>query len=132
MVTLQYDGEIELNNTKGIFLKGKLVGNYGTNLIGDLMNLNPTQNNGVDGGITDPNAAYNLILQQPTAKIFPIGADLGGSYLQVTPNAKPTLSNAGLRVYLPGGTEKATGAAYLAAELAGTFELLVMIPTATQ
>jgi hypothetical protein len=128
-VKLQYQGELDFNNTKGILLKGTLVGDYGVNGVGDLLDLAPTQNGGADGGITDPNSSYFSLLEQPTANIFPIGHNLGGSYTNIKPNAAPSLSNTGLVVYEPGGNEKATNAAYTAAELAGNFYLLVLVPS---
>ena len=36
-VKLQYQGELDFNNTKGILLKGTLVGDYGVNGVGDLL-----------------------------------------------------------------------------------------------
>jgi len=127
-VKLVYGGEIELNNSKCIVLNGTLVGNYGVNGAGDLLNLAVTQNNGADGGITDPNAGYYNILNQPPGIYGILNTNLGGSYLALKPNAAPTLTNLGLQVFEPGGAEKATNAAYTAAELAGTFKLIVGIP----
>lgn len=127
-VKLQYLGELEYNNTKGIVLLATFVGNYGVNGVGDLLNLAPSQNNGVDGGITDPLEAYNAILEQPPTLYGPLNEDIGGSYVSVHPNAAPTLQNFGLKMYEPGGAEKNTGAAYTAAELAGTVQLFFAIP----
>ncbi len=128
LVSLAYAGELEFNNTKGILLSGTLSGDYGTNLVGDLLNLKPTQNAGVDGGVTDPTLSYYEILNLAPVKIGLFSENLGGSYVQITPNAVPSLANYGLRVFEPGGTEKATNAAYTAAELAGNFMLLLLIP----
>lgn len=132
-LALQFDGSLMEDNTKGIYLKGKYTGVYGVNGVGDPVNLSPSQNAGVDGGVSDPNDAYNLIIDQPTAKVFPIGQDLNGYRVQFTPAAVPTLKLAGrLRMYDPTGTELATGAAYSAGVLAGSIELLVSVPTASQ
>jgi hypothetical protein len=129
-VKLAYQGEVQYANTKGIILKATLVGSYGAaaNGVGDLMNLNPTQNNGVDGGVTDPLGAYNLIISDvPPSEYGPLNENIGGSYVNIKPNAVPTLANFGLQVYEPGGTEKANGAAYTATELAGSILLIFFV-----
>jgi hypothetical protein len=128
MIKLTYQSEVEYDNTKGIIFKGKLVGNYGVNGVGDLLNLTPSQNNGADGGITDPNASYNYILEQPPGEYGILNESLGGGYIQLTPNAVPSLTNLGAQVFEPSGAEKTTNAAYTAAELAGTFLLIVFVP----
>ncbi len=76
----------------------------------------------------DPSGAYNNILQQPPAIYGPLNEDIGGSFVCIHPNAKPSLTNFGLIMYEPGGTEKATNAAYTASELAGSVKLLFAIP----
>ncbi len=130
-VALQYAGEVEFNNTKGILFKGTLSGNYGAAQaagVGDLLNLTPSQNNGADGGVTDPNFTYDEILEQPPGSIGILNAPLGGSYCAIQPNAAPSLNNFGLVVYEPGGTEKAAGAAYTTAEKAGFVLIIAFIP----
>jgi hypothetical protein len=129
-VKLQYQSEVEYANTKFLILKATVVGNYGTITIGDLLNLAPSQNGGADGGITDPNNAYNHVLELPPSEYGILNEAFGGSYLALVPNAVPTLTNLGMVMYEPGGIEKATGAAYTAAELAGFAFLLVAIPNA--
>ena len=57
-----------------------------------------------------------------------LNEDIGGSYVAIHPNAVPTLKNFGLIMYEPGGSEKATNAAYTASELAGTVLLIFFIP----
>jgi hypothetical protein len=127
-VKLQFLADSERNNTKGIIVKATFVGNYGVNGVGDLLNLSPSQNNGADGGITDPKAAYNEILAFPPGEFAILNEDLGGSYVALHPNANPTLTNLGLLMYEPGGAEKATAAAYTAAELAGSVLLEFYVP----
>ena len=127
-VKLAYKGEMEYANTKFIILKATVVGNYGVNGAGDLLNLTPTQNGGADGGITDPNEAYNYILEQPPGEYGILNEAFGGSYLALVPNANPSLTNLGMIMYEPGGAEKATAAAYTAGELAGFAFLLIGIP----
>lgn len=126
-INLAYGGELEYNNAKCIVLNATFVGNYGTAGVGDLLNLTPTQAPG-DGGITDPNFAYNNILELPPGIYGILNEDIGGSYVAIHPNAKPTLKNFGLIMYEPGGSEKTTAAAYTAGELAGTVKLLFAIP----
>lgn len=127
-VKLAYQGEVEYANTKGIILKATVTGTYGVNTVGDLLNLLPSQNGGVDGGITDPNDAYNFeISNVPPSEYGVLNENFGGSYLALNPNAKPTLTNLGLLMYEPGGTEKATNAAYTAAELAGSAFLMFFV-----
>lgn len=127
-VSLAYQGETERNNTKGLIFKATLTGNYGVNGVGDLLNLTPSQNNGTDGGITDPQFAYNLILDQVPSEYGVLNENVGGSYVAIKPNANPTLKNFGLQVFEPGGAEKATNAAYTAAELAGSLLLVFFVP----
>jgi hypothetical protein len=126
-VQLAYAGEGEYNNTKALFFTATFKGNYGVNGTGDLINLEPSQNNGADGGVTDPSLAYNLILTQPPKIMGVINEAIGGSYVAVNIPAKPTLTNIGLIMYEPGGTEKATNAAYTAAELAGNVTLVAYV-----
>jgi hypothetical protein len=127
-VKLAYQSEFQYANTKGIIFKATFTGNYGTNGVGDLLNLTPSQNGGADGGVTDPNSSYYLILEQPPSEYGVLNENLGGSYVAVNPNAKPSLTNFGLLMYEPGGTEKATAAAYTAAELAGVVFLIFFVP----
>lgn len=128
-ITLSYDGQAEQNNPKGLLFKGVFTGVYGVNGVGDLLNLTPSQAAG-DGGILDPNNAYNLILTQPpkATHVCVVGENLGGSYVQIKPNAVPTLKNFGVRVFAGNGTELATGVAYGADVLAGSIELEIFIP----
>lgn len=127
-VKLAYKGQVQYDNTKAIILKATFVGVYGTNGIGDLLNLLPSQNGGLDGGITDPTDSYDLIISSvPPGEYGPLNEDLGGSYIALHANAVPTLTNLGLLMYEPGGAEKATGAAYTAAELAGSVLLMFFI-----
>lgn len=128
MIKLAYGGEIEYNNTKCIVLNGTFFGTYGVNGVGDLLNLTPSQNQGVDGGIADANSAYNSILELPPNIYGILNENLGGSYVGIKPNAVPTLTNFGLQMFEPGGTEKATNAAYTASELAGSVKLIFAIP----
>jgi len=128
-VQLTYIGEIERNNAKGILLQATFTGVYGVNGVGDLLNLAPYELGANPGGILDPKALYNMILGQVPA--IPPGIlveNIGGSYCQVKPNAAPTMFNYGLQMFEPGGAEKATAAAYTAAELAGNITLEVFIP----
>jgi hypothetical protein len=104
-----------------------LVGDYGVNGVGDLLDLQ-AESAANPNGVADAGSAYNAILNAVPSIYGILNASLGGSYLCITPNAAPTLQNFGLQVFEPGGAEKATGAAYGAAELAGTFKLLVAIP----
>lgn len=127
-VALAYAGSTEQNNTKGLIFDATFTGNYGTNGVGDLLNLTPSQNNGTDGGITDPKFSYFEILGQPPTDYGVLNQDLGGSYVAIHPNAAPTLKNFGLLMYEPGGAEKATNAAYTAAELAGKVKLVFWVP----
>jgi hypothetical protein len=126
-VKLAYQAETEYNNSKGIILRATFTGNYGIKTVGDLLNLNPTQNNGVDGGITDPKAAYNHILGLPPNQIEVLNTNIGGGSVAVIPNAVPTMTNFGLAMY-EAGVEKNSAAAYTAPELAGYVDLLVLIP----
>jgi hypothetical protein len=128
MIKLAYAGETEFNNTKGLIFNATFFGNYGVAGAGDLLNLTPSQNNGADGGVTDPNFSYNEILNQPPTNFAILNEDIGGSYVALHPNAVPTLKNLGLIMYEPGGTEKTTAAAYTAGELAGTVKLVVYLP----
>jgi hypothetical protein len=121
MVKATYAGEAERNNTKGLLFKLKFTGNYGVNGVGDLLDLSP-------GAIADPTLSYNLILNQPPSNLGVTNEVLGGSYVALLPNANPTLQNLGVLMYEPGGAEKATNAAYTAAELAGFVEILVFVP----
>jgi hypothetical protein len=127
-VKLAYAGEIEYSNTKCILLTATFVGDYGTAGVGDLMDLNPSQNNGTDGGITDPNFAYNAILAQPPKIIGIINDNLSGYYTQVKPNATPSMTNFGLQVFASEGNELTTAEAYPAGVLAGNTTLIVGIP----
>ena len=127
-VKLQYLATLEYNNAKMFALLATFVGTYGVQTVGDLLNLVPSQNNGLDGGITDPKAAYNNILEEPPTVYGILNENLGGSYLGIKPNAVPSLTNFGLQMFEPGGTEKTTAAVYTAGELAGNAIILVGIP----
>lgn len=128
MINLAYAGELEFNNTKGLLFTATFVGNYGVNGAGDLLNLAPYELSSNPGGITDPALAYNNIIAQPPSKVGVFSESLGGSYVQPKKAAVPSLTNWGLQMYEPGGTEKATNAAYTAAELAGSVTLLILLP----
>lgn len=121
MVKATYAGETQHDNTKGLLFKLAFTALYGVNGVGDLLDLSP-------GAILDPTLSYNLILASPPGNIGVFSEDLGGGYIQLTPNALPTLQNLGVRVFGAGGAEKATNAAYTAAELAGNAKLLVFVP----
>lgn len=114
-------GTAEQNNSKGLLFKLTFTGNYGVNGTGDLLDLTPS-------AVLDPNLKYNLILDQPPEVIGVENANLGGSYIALKPNAAPSLSNLGVQMFEPGGAEKATGAAYTAAELAGDATIVVYLP----
>jgi hypothetical protein len=131
-VQLTYVGEIEHDNAKGLLFQAAFTGNYGVNGVGDLLNLAPVELGVNPGGILDPKAKYNLILGAPPETIGVFSENIGGSYCQIKPNAVPTLFNYGLQMFEPGGAEKATGAAYTAAELAGNVQLVVMISSIGQ
>lgn len=127
-VKLAFQESIDHNNSKGLVFKATFSGNYGVNGVGDLLNLTPTQNGGTDGGITDPFDAYNQPIQQPPIIYGVLNENIGGSYTNINPNAAPSLTNFGLKMFEPGGAEKATNAAYTAAELAGSVLLVFWIP----
>lgn len=127
-VNLAFEAPLSFGDSKGILLKATFTGVYGTITVGDLLKLFPSQNGGVDGGVTDPFLAYDMPLNQVTPNIGIFGENIGGSYCQVKPNAVPSLLNTGLLMFEPNGTEKATGAAYTATELAGYVYLQVLIP----
>lgn len=120
-------GTNEASNPRTLLFKGKLSGNYGVNGVGDLINLKPSQNGGADGGITDPNFLYNAPIVTPPLSMRVVNDNIGGSYCAINPNAAPSLTNFGLLVYEPGGAEKATNAAYTAAELAGDITVEVTL-----
>lgn len=127
-VQLSYGGEVEYNNTKGLIFNAAFTGNYGTNGVGDLLNMAPYELTSNPTGVLDPNSTYNFILGIPPGDYGILNQNLGGSYCNIKPNAVPTLANFGLQMYEPGGTEKATGAAYTAAELAGSVKIIVFVP----
>jgi len=127
-VALQFVGTTEQNNSKGLIFKATFTGDYGTAGVGDLLNLTPSQNNGTDGGVTDPGFDYDEILEQPPTIYGVLNEALGGSYVNILPNAAPTLKNFGLQMYEPGGAEKGTGVAYSAPELAGSVLLVFYVP----
>ena len=127
-VALAFAGSIDFNNAKGLMFNATFTGNYGVNGVGDLMNLNPSQNGGADGGVTDPLGGYNLPITFPPSDFGVLNEALGGSYVVILPNANPSLTNFGLQMFEPGGAEKATNAAYTAAELAGTVKLVFFVP----
>lgn len=130
MVSLSFVKYKESNNPGSFIVKAVLTGNYGTILIGDLLNMEVYSAANLNG-ITDPTSAYDEILAIPTSNVGIFAENIGGSYCQITPPAVGTpltLQNLGLRVFEPGGTEKATNAAYVAAELAGYVLLEILIP----
>lgn len=120
-VKATYAGETEHNNTKGLLFKLAFTGTYGVNGVGDLLDLSP-------GAIADPTLSYNLELVYPPNNIGVFSEDLGGSYIQLTPNAVPTLQNLGVRVFAANGNELASNAAYSAAVLAGSAKLMAFVP----
>lgn len=121
MVKASYAGEMEYNNTKGLLFKLAFTGLYGVNGAGDILDLTPS-------AVLDPNLAYNLILVQPPKNVGVFSELLGGSYINLKPNAVPALNNLGVIMYEPGGAEKATNAAYTAAELAGAATIIALVP----
>ena len=121
MVKATYAGETEHNNTKGLLFNLAFTGNYGVNGVGDPVDLSP-------GAIADPCLAYNEPLCYPAKTVGVLNAAVGGSTIALKPNAVPTLQNLGVIMYEPGGAEKATAAAYTAAELAGIVEIVVFMP----
>jgi hypothetical protein len=127
-VALAFLKQTEFNNPGAFLVRATLTGNYGTNGVGDLLNLAPYQVGTNPGGITDPNSTYDEILGTPTSAIGPFNTNLGGSTVAIKPGSPVTLTNVGLQVFEPGGAEKATGAAYTAAELAGYVDLIIEIP----
>lgn len=127
MVSLSYKGELQFSNTKGLLFKATFSGNCGVLGVGDFLNLAPYQGSANPNGITDPNIAYNTIIAEPPTDIGVFSENLGGSYVQPNVNAAPTLQNTALRMYEPNGAEKASNAAYTAAELAGSVLILILI-----
>lgn len=125
MVQATFLGTIEHNNSKTLLFQLKFTGNYGANGVGDLLNLapyspaNPT-------GVLDPTCSYNNPIAQVPLAVGVFTDKLGGSWTNPAPNANPTLANLGIIMYEPGGVEKATNAAYTAAELAGFTTLQVV------
>lgn len=128
MIALAFAGSVEFNNSKGLIFDATFTGNYGVNGVGDLLNLTPSQNNGADGGVTDPTGTYDYILDQVPTNYGVLNEDIGGSYVAVHPNAAPSLTNFGLIMYEPGGTEKVSAVAYTAPELAGKVKLVFFVP----
>lgn len=128
MIQATYAGSTEHDNTKGLLFKLAFSGNYGVNGVGDLVNLAPYEQSSNPNGILDPNVNYDLILVEPPQNVGVFNEALGGSYTQLQPNANPTLANLGVRMFEPGGGEKATNAAYTAAELAGSVTILAFVP----
>lgn len=129
MVIAAFLGSMEHNNAKILLFKLTFTGNYGVNGVGDLVNLAPYEQGSNPNGVTDPSGSYDQILSQPPT--IPPGVftdNLGGSWTNPNPNAAPTLYNLGIRMFEPGGAEKATNAAYTAAELAGYTIIQVAVP----
>ena len=127
-VQASYAGEVEYNNTKGILLKLAFTLFYGANGVGDLLNLAPYESEQNPTGIKDPLLAYNTIIGEPPNNIGLFNENLGGWYIQLAPNAAPTLANLGVRVFAPGGAELNTNQAYPAAMLNGSATLQVFLP----
>lgn len=128
MILLKYKSEMQYSNTKALLFQATFVGNYGVLGVGDFLNLAPVQAGSNPNGITDPQIAYNTIIAEPPGDIGVFNENLGGSYVQPNVNAVPTLQNAALRMFEPNGTEKASNAAYTAAELAGSVILMILLP----
>lgn len=134
MVSLSFVKNKQANNPGSFLVKAVFTGNYGTQGVGDLLNLevaSPANTN----GITDPTSSYDEILATPMTDVGVFSENLGGSYCQIKPPAVGTaltLQNLGLQVFEAGGTEKATAAAYTATELAGYVLLEIMLPKGGQ
>lgn len=140
MVGLQVLDVSPASNPDKIKFLATFTGNYGVNGTGDPLNLAPYSAGNNPGGFTNPK---NIPLPE-----MPFGFDeapsvasenLGGSYVQLNTLA-PTGATNGVantvapingfaaRMFEPGGAEKATNAAYTAAELAGGIILEVQLP----
>ena len=130
MITAKYAGEQQYNNTKGVLFTLTFSGFYGVAGVGDLLNLEPYDVEANPGGVQDPLHAYNSILTQPPVILpAPISQNLAGAYVQITPNAVPTLTNFGVRCFAPGGAELNSNQAYAGTGFAaGSVLLLVFIP----
>jgi hypothetical protein len=116
-----YAGSTDHNNSKGLLFKLTFSGNYGVNGVGDLVDLSPN-------AVSDPGSDYNQPLCQAPKNPGVESENLGGYYIQLTPNANPSLSNLGVRVFAPGGGELATNAAYAAAVTGGSATILAFLP----
>jgi hypothetical protein len=129
MIKLAYQAEREYNNAKGIILRATFSGNYGAQGVGDLLNLTPSQNGGLDGGITDPKAAYDHILGEPPNVIAILNANIGGYTASIKPNAVPTLTNFGLQIW--DAVTEITTEAYASVSaliVAGYVDIEVLVP----
>lgn len=123
MVSLQLIDRSPFSNPDELIVQAAFAGNYGVNLIGDLLNLAMYEASVNANGITDPNMIGGPFPTIPPSVVKVLSENIGGYYVQITPNAAPTLQNTGLRMYSPGGVELATNAAYAAAVLAGWVQL---------
>ncbi len=121
MISVAYAGPTEHNNSKGLLFKLTFSGDYGANGVGDICDLTPSN-------VSDPNFNYDQPLCFPPKNVGVFSTQLGGSYVQLKPNANPALNNLGVQMFEPGGAEKATNAAYTAAELAGSVTIFVELP----
>lgn len=128
-------------NPDKIVLQAKFSGVYGTNLIGDILDLAPYDVVNNPNGFTNPR---NLPLpslpsgleQAPAIN----GENIGGYYIQITPlvpaagatngvqNTVAAKTGFGMRMFAPGGTELGTGASYAASVLAGNVLIELQLP----
>lgn len=128
MINLKLLDKTPESNPDVLYFLATFVGQYGVQLTGDLLNLLPYEANGNAGGFTDPN-----MVGGPSPTIPPnvppmvLSENLGGYYLQITPNANPTLKNYGVRAFAPGGGELATNANYPAAMTGGSAVIAVKL-----
>ena len=133
MITAKYQGEVDFNNTKGLLFLLTFSGFYGVSGVGDLLNLEPYDVSANPGGVQDPNHAYNSILSQPPdIPPAPISENLAGSYIQIAPNANPTLLNCGVRCFAAGGAEMNNNQAYAGTGFAAGQVLLLVFLRALQ
>lgn len=123
MITLTLVDSTPNENPDLLLVKATFSGNYGVNGVGDTMNL---------AAIADPKLLGKTALLglAPTTPLMVLSESIGGSYVQPTLPAAPTLANFTMQMYEPGGAEKATNAAYTAPELAGFVLLGIKIPPA--
>lgn len=139
-VALQVVDVTPADNADKVIFVGKLSGDYGVNGTGDPLNLAPYSAGDNPGGFTNPLQiplpSWPLVLDKAPGVI---AEDLGGSYLNPHPlvptgetegvqNGLALDGGTNLRVYEPGGAEKATNAAYTGGETGGNFLLELTLP----